>query len=286
MYLGRVALLIFALVSAACTQPAPRAPLAVTYVANTGFLIECDQKKILIDALFGNFESDWCFVPSDSVVDLMVGARPPFDDVDIVAVTHAHVDHFNAGIVIDHLRHNRSGILVCPPDVAQALAGSAHYDEIRDRLRVVSPSLDSAVTITIAGVAIKARRTPHSPYLEEDESTGVSVDRHRNVQHLEYLFSVAGWVVYHSGDAGMHDLLRYKAYEYGTDSIDLAFVQWWSAGEMLTFRQKLVRDVIHPDRVILMHLSPGHRPGGHPEQQPVAEEVIVPQHSMQRWVFR
>jgi len=286
MYLGRMALLISVLVLGGCTEQEQPAPLGVTYVANDGFLIECADKKTLIDALFDNFESDWCFVPPDSVVDLMVRAQSPFDDIDIIAVTHAHVDHFNAKSVIDHLRHNRSGILVCPPEVAQALAGSAYYEEIRDRIRAVCPPPDSAVTMTIAGVTIKARRTAHGPYYEEDQSTGVSVDRHRNVQHLEYLFSVAGRVVYHSGDAGMHDLLKYTAYGYGADSIDLAFVQWWSAGEMLTFRQKLVRDVIHPERVILMHLSPGRKPGGHPEQQPVAKEVIVPQYPMQGWVFR
>jgi len=177
-------------------------------------------------------------------------------------------------------------MFVCPAQVADTLSTSDRYTEIHDRVRVVSAPLDSVVTMTIAGVNIKAIRTPHLPYYVEDVSTGESVDRHRGVEHLEFIFSAAGQVIYHSGDAYMNDFLRYESYGFGKETISLAFVGWWDAREMLSFQQKLVRDVLRPDRVILMHLAPSRKPAGHPEQQQtVAREIFVPQQPMQRWTF-
>ncbi|UCC78263.1 MAG: MBL fold metallo-hydrolase [Candidatus Zixiibacteriota bacterium] len=263
-----------------------RSDFAVTYVANTGFLIESDDKKILVDALFGGFDSDWCYVPPDSAIDLMVKARPPFDDVDVIAASHMHKDHFNADYAIDHLLHNTKGILVCPAQVAETLSTSIHYSELRDRIRVVSLPLDSVVTITVSGVAVTAIRTAHLPTYEEDVSTGKSVDRHRDVEHLEFIFSLAGKAIYHSGDTYMNDVRKYESYGFGSETIDLAFVGWWDAREMLTFEQLLIRDVIRPERVILMHLLPDREPRGHPErEQSVAPEVYLPQYSMQTWTF-
>ena len=98
-------------------------PLTVTYVANEGFMIESEGKKILIDAVFGGFEPTWCQVPPDSVVELMTAARPPFDSINLITVTHAHLDHFNADIVAVHMKHNRRGILVCTPPFAGTTTG-------------------------------------------------------------------------------------------------------------------------------------------------------------------
>jgi len=286
MFLIRAILFILPFAIAGCPGGDTRSDLEVTYIANTGFLIECDDKKILVDALFGGFDSEWCYVPPDSVIGFMVEAHPPFDDVDIIAVTHMHKDHFNAGYAIDHLLHNAKGILVCPAQVAETLSTSIHYADLKDRKRIVSVPLDSVVTITVSGVAVTAIRTAHLPFYEEDVSTGKSVDRHRDVEHLEFIFSVAGKTIYHSGDTYMNDVRKYKSYGFGSETIDLAFVGWWDAREMLTFEQLLVRDVIRPDRVILMHLLPGREPRGHPERQhAVAREIYVPQYSMQTRTF-
>ncbi len=262
---------------AACGQGGQPAPMTVTYVANAGFLIECGGKKILIDAVFSRLEDEWCHIPSDSAIALMTGARPPFDDVDIIAVTHAHADHFDPRMVMDHLTHNRRGILVCPAQAAKTLEADPRYPQIKDRIRVVTVPVDSMTELTVAGVKVKAMGTAHIH----------SADSHRGVEHLEFLFTVGGRVFFHTGDAAMNDVRRYQAYGFGEKPIDLAFVNWWDAGERLTFRQTIIHDIIRPDRVIMTHMFPKRPPNGHPEQQQtVAREVIVPQQSLQRWVFQ
>ena len=54
----------------------------------------------------------------------------------------------------------------------------------------------------------------------------------------------------------------------------------------MSFEQKLVHDVIRPERIILMHLIPGREPPGHPERQTgIAREIILPRQLMQTWSF-
>jgi L-ascorbate metabolism protein UlaG (beta-lactamase superfamily) len=269
-----------------CAGHEERPPLTVTYVANAGFMVECGDEKILIDALFGGWESPWYFSPPDSIVQLMSAAQAPFDEVDLIAVTHAHRDHFSAEIVMSYLQHNRQAELVCPPQVVQQLQADRQYAELEKRILVIAAPPDTAVATTVGGIQLRILPGRHSPYYEEDEATGETVDRHRDVQHLEYLFTINGRPLFHCGDAELNDFERYRKFGLGNEPIDLAFVPWWDASDQLSFHQRLVRDVFRPDRIILMHLMPDREPTGHPEQQEgVARQVVLPTHTMQTWTF-
>jgi L-ascorbate metabolism protein UlaG (beta-lactamase superfamily) len=284
LHSGLPLIVVFALIG--CSNLPQSRQLDVTFIANAGFLIECDNRKILVDGLFGGFESDWCYVPSDSVVDLMVEGKPPFDGIDIIAFTHYHIDHFNAEMAINHLLHNKSGILVCPSQVDQALAKSDRYSDIRDRVRVVTVPVDSTSVMNMAGIEIRAIRTRHLPSGVEDKLMGKIVDGNLNTDHLEFVFSLGGYIIYHSGDATMDSRPRYQSYGFGDHSIDLAFVPWWDASERLTFRQELIRDIIRPDRIILMHVVKGPKPIDNPIwQAQIAKQVILPDRPLEKWTF-
>ena len=275
-----------ALTVSGCAHHEERLPLTVTYIANCGFVVECGDEKILIDALFGGWESPWYFSPPDSAVQLMTAARPPFDDVDLIAVTHTHRDHFDAHIVVSYMKENREAIIVCPPQVVQQMQTCEQYTALEERIHLVAAPPDSTVIMALGGIEMRILPGRHSPYYEEDEATGETVDRHGDVQHLEYLFTINGRKLFHCGDAELNDFERYRNFGLGNESIDLAFVPWWNASEQLSFTQRLVRDVIRPDRIILMHLIPDREPAGHPErQQTVAGQVILPAHTMQTWTF-
>jgi L-ascorbate metabolism protein UlaG (beta-lactamase superfamily) len=284
-----VHILLSALVisSLAGAQQPDKQPLTVTYVGNEGFLIECGGKKILVDALFGGWEADWCQVPPDSVVELMKAARPPFDNVDLIAVTHAHVDHFDADIVAAHMKNNPRGILVCSEQARQKLDSAGHITDIGDRIRVVPPSGDSSIAMQIAGIGLTAFPIPHGAYWETDEKTGEKVNRHRNVQHLGFLFTVGGRTLFHGGDSPLNDFELYRLSGLDRARIDVAFVEWWCAWNAGGVQQKVVREVIRPDRIIVMHLAPGKElPLQRQEQKPLAREIIVPRQPLEKWTIR
>ena len=86
--------------------------VSVTYVGNAGFLIKIGDKKILIDALFkgaaGTYE-----IPLDIQQKLKL-AQEPFDNVDLILVTHAHGDHVDFDMVRQHMTKNTDAIFARP----------------------------------------------------------------------------------------------------------------------------------------------------------------------------
>jgi glyoxylase-like metal-dependent hydrolase (beta-lactamase superfamily II) len=76
-------------------QTAPvQAGVTITFLANEGVMLSSGGKKVLIDALFLKYETGYA-VPADSTLSALAKARPPFDSVDLILVTHRHGDHFH-----------------------------------------------------------------------------------------------------------------------------------------------------------------------------------------------
>jgi len=139
--------------------------MEITYIANDGFLIKASNKKILIDALFGNFESDWCVVPSREIIEKMETSTHPFDQIDVILISHSHVDHFNSEIVLKHLESNKAGILICPEQVRLELEKDKRYEKLSTRVKDITPEFETGnQSIGVEGMGIKVWRLKHSAY--------------------------------------------------------------------------------------------------------------------------
>ncbi len=115
--------------------------MEILYIANDGFLIKSGNKKILIDALFGGFESDWCVSPSGKIINKMETSTEPFDQIDVILISHAHVDHFNKEIVLRHLVSNEAGVLICPEQVRIELEKDDRYEKLRTQVKEITPGI-------------------------------------------------------------------------------------------------------------------------------------------------
>ena len=76
----------------ACSSTSPT-QTTVTYVGNSGFLVTIGESKILIDGIFTGFAPE--YIQPAEIKELIANAQPPFDNIDLILVTHAHGDHFN-----------------------------------------------------------------------------------------------------------------------------------------------------------------------------------------------
>ena len=251
----RISMTVVALaLSLGIARPAIAVGGKVTYIANEGFLIEADGKKILIDSFFSDPSLDFCHVPDAETLRRLEAAEAPFDGVDVILVTHRHVDHFAPESVLRHLAANADAWAVGPPQVVSALRAQPGWSrEYDDRVRELDLAISESAQLSVRGIGLEVFRLRHSPYLETIEETGETRDRHQDVENLAFLADLGGFKIVHVGDALLRDNAEaFARLRLDKRGIDLLFLQPWYWPEELD----LAKDRIAPEDIVFMHLSP------------------------------
>jgi len=249
------ALLLAALAGLVVGCAPTRDAVQVIYIANEGFLIQSGPDKVIIDALFHDDALDYCDVPSAELLARIEAGTPPFADIDLLLVTHAHVDHFDAASVARFLEHNRRCRLVCPGPVRDALqATTPGYADMQGRIHVPLTGSDAMAATRINGLRVTALRLRHGAYFIKDAQTGQEYDRHADVVNFGYVIELSGNRNLHVGDALLHKNREVLTQLGGP--IDIAFVEGYDISpESLQF----MSTVVAPQHVVYMHLPTQNR---------------------------
>lgn len=229
----------------------------VTYIANEGFLIEVENKSILIDALFGDKEYGFCDIPDSAQIKKMRNAENEFENIDLIAVTHRHVDHFYAPFVIDHLSNNKNGkIISCKQTINKIRNDDSYSPGMNSQLVEITPDSLTYIDTLINGIEVRVYRLIHGPYYVDDPKTGKKINRHRNIQNLGFLMNVNGVKIFHCGDSSPACKSDYEHFRLDNEKIDIAFLGrgfMWSAD---CKGIDIIRKYIKPEHIVLMHLRP------------------------------
>jgi L-ascorbate metabolism protein UlaG (beta-lactamase superfamily) len=102
----------------ATTAPiAQNSGLTVAYIAHCGFLFSSGDKKILTDALIEP-SKEWPYdTPTPDLLHKMERGEPPFDHINVVLISHNHIDHHSPASDVRFLLNNPKSILVATPEV-------------------------------------------------------------------------------------------------------------------------------------------------------------------------
>jgi len=126
--------------------------IEVTYIANEGVLISAGNRQALIDGLHREYKPDYLF-PSPDLLKKIETAQPPFDQIDLVLVSHIHLDHFHAESVGLHLKSNRRATLVSSQQVVEGVEKEfSDYSLIKSRIKTVTPKWKEKSEININGI--------------------------------------------------------------------------------------------------------------------------------------
>ncbi len=270
------ALAVVALTPAvARAQGNPAAPgfadsLAITFVANEGFLVTHDSTKILVDALFGSAERPYAVFPSAALVAQMEAARPPFDDVDLVLTTHPHDDHFQARTVAALLARSPGAVFLSTGPAVGAVVGLD--SALAARAHVVTPA------------RMHARRTARIGPVEVE---AMWVDHGRpDFENLAFALRWNGVSLLHLGDSLLEE---YEHQQWSPAGFDVAFVPPTFFRADPAWGVHLLRDVLGARSIVFMH----HNPGDAADLEALAERlrpsfpqgrVIVPTAPLQTFV--
>jgi L-ascorbate metabolism protein UlaG (beta-lactamase superfamily) len=259
-------------------------PCDITYVANEGFIIEVNNKKVVVDALFDKVDGTWCDSPSDSIVTLMRNAKPPFDNIDLIAITHRHVDHFDQGIVIDNLMNNQDTKVICPEQVKDILSKNPKFENVRDRIFSLTPEPLSDTSLIISDIKVRIIFLEHSQYMIFDTATEQMVNKHKDVENVGYIFDIDNVKMFHCGDTNPINDKEYSTYKLYKENIDIAFVERLFLKYYNENALDIIQEYIDPDYTIFMHINPVNKKYFYDEFEN-NEKVIVFKNKMQTLLF-
>jgi L-ascorbate metabolism protein UlaG (beta-lactamase superfamily) len=191
----------------------------ITLIGNEGFRIRAGGVEIYIDPFYH---------PIRGVAGAPALRGKDVTKADLILVTHAHPDHFDATEIAEVASRTRA-IVVGPRAAVQALAGKVPAAALREMEPAVAPSGEPARTVKLElpFAAIQAFRTFHA--------TG----------HNSYLIEFAGVRFFHDGDN--EDTTRISISALGR--IDALLIGPWQGSGWVEFIEKLA-----PARYFMMHL--------------------------------
>ncbi len=216
--------------------------IEIQYIANEGVLITSRDKRVLIDGLHRKYADAYAFLP-DAERTKIEAAKPPFDEIDLVLVSHYHGDHFHPESVGLYLKHSPNARFASSQQVVDEVAGKfGEYAAIKDRVTPVTYTLKSRQPMKIAGIDVEILGVGHG--------TG----RHAAIQNLGHVITIGGKKVLHIGDADISDEI-FDAFDLEKQSIDIALLPYW----FLTSKsgQALIEKHIKPKHIIAVHVGPG-----------------------------
>ena len=166
---------------------------SITYLGNEGILLSDGEQKVLFDPFFHNVYGQFQAVPEE-IQQAILSNTPPYDDIDLIVVSHAHGDHFTAETVAEYLSANKTVSLVAPSQATEKVI------EIKAGLtdQIISIALefgDAPITTELENITIDSVRIPHAGWPER-----------KNISNLVHRVSLSnGATVVHMGDADPHD---------------------------------------------------------------------------------
>ncbi len=210
---------------------------SISYIANEGIFIQTEHKSILIDAIFDNYYETYSS-PSEQTIRHLNAKETPYQIIDLLLVTHAHLDHFNPEMVGTFLRSHPETELICPNQAVDSIVKMANnFESLAPRLN----GLDTNPTweaLFLKGVSV------HTAYVRHGGKQNHAVD------NQIYLIKVDGKKILHLGDAEM-DPSHFTPLHLSKPPIDVALIPYWYLAYPPGI--DIIKNQIKPNKLIAIH---------------------------------
>jgi L-ascorbate metabolism protein UlaG (beta-lactamase superfamily) len=215
--------------------------LEVKYIANEGVLISSGGKQVLIDGLHRQYGIHYAFLPP-AQRDQIETAKAPFDNIDLLLVSHLHLDHFHPESVGLHLKHNPNTRLVSSEQVVNEVEKNfKDIEAIKARVTAATPPLREKVAMKVAGIDFEILGVGHGS------------ERFRSVQNLGHIIKLGGKKLLHIGDADTSAEI-FEKFNLDEEGIDIAILPFWFLLDKNG--QTVIKEHIKPKHIIAVHISP------------------------------
>ncbi len=219
-------------------DPPSQNDVTITYLQNDGVLISDGTDKILIDAIF-NPASGWINLNVAEAAKI-INAQAPYDDIDLVLITHNHGDHYSPGVVNTHLSNNANAKLIAPPPVAANFSGTQIVN--------INPARGQSQALTVNGIEVEVLHLRHFDAFGNDFS---------GVQNFGYLVKIGGRNILHLGDVDM-TVQNFQNFGLVEKGIDFVLIPTFNTpAHFMTSHRDALNSQIQPANIIALHLLSG-----------------------------
>lgn len=223
---------------ASVTSTSSNQGLTITYIANEGVFLQKGNKKVLIDALHERYRPEYMY-PSDHLRTQMEQGKAPFNDMDLVLVSHIHADHFGASTCARQLKNNPKTVLIGSSQIRDSLRKTVYFNQVKNQLKIATRTEQ----VTINQIPVKILKIAHG-----------WPSRHGWVKNFGYVVDMDGQKVLHIGDARLFEPI-FKELALQKENIEVAILpMWFNVSEE---GKKLVEKYIRPKHIIASHISVG-----------------------------
>ena len=209
----------------------------ITYIANEGVFIEYEGTKVYIDVLHQKYKhSLYQFTRTPYRLKLIAG-EGPFEEVDLMLVTHLHGDHIHIGDTKELLANNPKTILMTSQQVLDSI-GLVGYQT--NQLYAIQPE-DRGLTFQMQGLDIQTFPLIHS-YKQ----------RNHAIVNTAYLLDFEGLTILHVGDPELTEENLKRINKAVGKGVDYALLPDWffAEGDYLSKLKKNIK----AKKYIAMHV--------------------------------
>lgn len=218
----------------ACDGVDPK--VKVTFIANEGVMIEFEDQKVMIDGMnrFANLNG-WVS-PTNTQLLAIENGDPPYDDIDVIMVTHNHGDHYSGTAIRNYLTDHPDTKIIVPTSVLPNFAGFA--SQIVD----FEVNKFERIGLVVNGINIDVLEVEHFDQFGMDFS---------GEESLAFIVNMNGKIFFHTGDIDYVDS-QLDVFNLLADNITAVVIPTFGDLVNPANRDALINNVA-PDQIICSH---------------------------------
>lgn len=208
----------------------------VTYIANDGVMIEFEDQKVIIDGMNRASNLSGWISPSNVAYQAVENGDPPFDDIDVIMITHNHGDHYSVSAVTNYLTNHPNTKLIVPASI------EPNFAAFSSQIPNFNVNKFERINLIENEVSIDVLHVEHFDQFGNDFSM---------VESFAYIVTMNGKKFLHTGDIDYVDS-QLNLFNLLVDDITVAFIPTFGDLVNTANRDALINNV-DPDNVVCLH---------------------------------
>lgn len=222
--------------------------LKITYLENCGFFYEGGKSKVLIDP-FGTEYGNFFYLPSNETKENIINGNAPFDNIDLLLITHIHGDHFNAKLTGTFLLNNPKAKMICPSQVYTQMKDSCiSFAQIKSQITSPNLTISESKKIKINGITVTVIRMQHGTNRSLDGLSYSDYTDYEKTENFGYIIHFDKKNIFHQGDGCLK--INEKALKNIDCSVNIAHLSFfdWDSTSL-----NILKKDLKAEKFIFMH---------------------------------